>query len=75
MKCIGNIFYLLFSAESDKKTCVFFRASVPLRPVRGILHGHAKQIKSRDALSLPRLYKNTVLHGLAFSYWNNGLLL
>ena len=28
MKCIGNIFYLLFSAVSDKKTCAFFRASV-----------------------------------------------
>ena len=30
MKCIENIFYLLFSAESDQKTYVFFRASVPL---------------------------------------------
>jgi len=31
MKCIENIFYLIFSTESNqKKTCVFFRASVPL---------------------------------------------
>ena len=31
MKCIENIFYLLFSADSDKKkTCAIFRASVPL---------------------------------------------
>ena len=31
MKCIENIFLLLFSAESDKKkVCAFVRASVPL---------------------------------------------
>ena len=31
MKYIATMFHLLFSVESDQKTCVFFRASVPLR--------------------------------------------
>jgi len=30
MKCIENIFYLIFSTELNQKTCVFFRASVLL---------------------------------------------
>jgi len=30
MKCIENIFYLLFSAEWIQKTWTFFHASVPL---------------------------------------------
>jgi len=35
MKCIENIFYLIFSTESNqKKTCVFFRLSSILQLVR-----------------------------------------
>jgi len=36
MKCIENIFYLIFSTESNKKICVFFRLSVPLNHKRSL---------------------------------------
>jgi len=33
MKCIENILYSIFSTESNQKTCIFFRASVPLMSI------------------------------------------
>jgi len=38
IECIKTIFYLLFSAESDPKTCACFRASVHLTS-----HGRARE--------------------------------